>query len=226
LVNRKGVNFKGQKIARWKGGSSLKHSVITVDFFKNWLTCKALVLHIVKSYKKSCLLALLKYSTGSYSYILSPSGLEPGFFVKILIKPTQFSVAYRIGYTLLLKYLIPNTIVFNVETLPLTGGRYCRAAGTFAEILVIDDLTNLVLVQLPTNDKIWIYAYCFATLGRASNDEHLLSVIGKAGLNRNTNKRPTVRGVAKNPVDHPHGGRTKTNSPELTPWHKTAKKNR
>ena len=226
LVNKKGIDFYGRKVARWKGGSSKKHSIITVDFFKNWLNCKALVIHIIKAYRRSCLLALIKYSTGSYSYILSPSGLEPGFFVKILIKPIQFSVAYKIGYTLLLKYLTPNTLVFNLEIQPLMGGKYCRSAGTFSEILVIDDFNNLVLVQLPTGNKIWIYAYCFATLGKGSNEDHLLSVLGKAGLNRNFNKRPIVRGVAKNPVDHPHGGRTKTNSPELTPWYKTAKKNR
>ena len=226
LINKKGVNIFGNKVSRWKGGSTQKQSILTLNFFKTQLPYKALVIHIVKAYRRSCLVALLKYSTGSYSYTLSPYGLQPGFWTKVLFKPINFSIAYSLGYTLLLKYLTPNTIIFNVEYTLLKGGVYCRAAGTFAEILVIDEFSNLVLLQLPTGSKLWVDAYCVATLGRASNIFNQSSVIGKAGLNRSINLRPRVRGVAMNAVDHPHGGRSKTNSPELTPWGKIAKKNR
>ena len=116
--------------------------------------------------------------------------------------------------------------MFNVEINVLGGGLYCRSAGCFAEILVLDDFTNLVLIKLPTGAKIWVDAYCVATLGRGSNMLNQSGVVGKAGLNRNVNLRPRVRGVAMNAVDHPHGGRSKTNSPEVTPWGKIAKKNR
>lgn len=152
--------------------------------------------------------------------------MEPGAFLKYVFKPINFSLPYKLGYTLLLKYLLPNTIIFNVEIELLKGGKYCRAGGSFAELLVIDEFSNLVLIQLPTGKKIWINAYCIAVLGRASNIENNNVVLGKAGLRRSYNIRPSVRGVAMNPVDHPHGGRSKTNSPELTPWNKIAKLNK
>lgn len=198
--------------------------MITVNYTRTHLCGKALIIHLVKAYRKSCLIALVKFATGSYSYILSPFGLNPGFFVKTVFKPINFSVAYKLGYLLLLKYLNPNDIVFNLEVSLLKGGKYCRAGGTYAEVLVIDEFTNLVLVKLPTGHKIWVDAYCTAVLGRASNVFNSLVVLGKAGLGRNINLRPRVRGVAMNPVDHPHGGRTKTNSPEVTPWGKIAKR--
>lgn len=162
-------------------------------------------------------MALVKYSTGSYSYILAPYGLQPGFFIKTLIRPINFSLGYKLGFTVLLKYLLPHTILFNIEILELKGAKYCRAGGTFAELLVVDDFNGTALLQLPTGLRIWVNCYCFAVIGRASNIYNSTSSLGKAGLNRNCNLRPRVRGVAMNPVDHPHGGRTKTNSPELTP---------
>jgi large subunit ribosomal protein L2 len=113
-----------------------------------------LVLNLNKTYRRSCLIALIKYSCGSYSYILSPHGLQPGFFVKTLFKPFNFSIFYALGYTLLLKYLTPNTVVFNIEIELYKGGKYCKAAGTFGEVLVIDDFINLVLIKLPTGSKI------------------------------------------------------------------------
>lgn len=226
FVNSQGINNKGHKVARWKGGSSTQHSVVTIDFLKTATSANALVIHFIKAYRRSCLVALVKYATGSYAYVLSPYGLQPGFFIKTLFKPFNFSVAYLLGYTLLLKYLTPNTIVFNIEVNLYKGGKYCKAGGTFGEVLVIDDFVNLVLIKLPTGVKVWIHSYCCAVLGRASNIFNHNSVVGKSGLNRNLNKRPRVRGVAMNAVDHPHGGRSKTNSPEVTPWNKIAKKNR
>lgn len=226
LVNAKGVNNNGSKVARWKGGSSTKNSIISIDFCRISTSTNALVLNLVKAYRRSCLVAFIKYSSGSYAYVLSPYGLQAGFFVKTLFKPFNFSLAYGLGYMLLLKYLTPNTIVFNIEITLYKGGEYCKAAGTFGEILVIDDFVDLVLIKLPTGAKIWVHSYCCAVLGRASNIFNHNSVVGKAGLNRNINIKSIVRGVAMNAVDHPHGGRSKTNSPEMTPWNKIAKKNR
>jgi len=85
---------------------------------------------------------------------------------------------------------------------------------------------ELILIYLPTQTLRWVSFYSTGTIGRVSNINHYNTKPGKAGFNRNRNVRPTVRGVAMNPVDHPHGGRTKTNSPEVTPWGKIAKFNR
>lgn len=217
MVNKKGVNFFGNKVARRKGGSSTNHAVVSVDLFRTNLPYRALVLSMVQVYKKTCLLALLKYSCGSYSYVLAPAGLEVGSFIKTIFKPTEFSRKYQIGYLILLKYLAPHTIVFNLEIDALLGGKYAVAAGTYGIVLVVDFFTNQALLQLPTGKKIWVYAYCTGVLGRASNVDNNKKILGKAGMSRNYNLQPVVRGVAKNPVDHPHGGRTKTNSPEVTP---------
>jgi large subunit ribosomal protein L2 len=190
---------------------------VAIDTFRNFLYNKALVLHLIKAYKKTCLVALIKYSTGSYSYILAPEGLQPGFFLKTLIKPLNCSLGYKLGFAVLLKYLTPHTIVYNIEIKELSGGKYVRAGGSVSEFLSIDEFSKLALLQLPTGLRIWVSYYCLVNMGRPSNSTNLLKSLGKAGLNRNYNIRPSVRGVAMNPVDHPHGGRTKTNSPELTP---------
>lgn len=218
-----GTNIKGTRVARRKGGSRKNYSIISIDNKRTFLPNKALVLNLIPTYKKTCLLALVKYSIGSYSYILAASGLEPGCFVKTIFKPLEFSTEYKLGYLVLLKYLEPHTIIFNLEIKESFGGKYAIAAGTSAILLSVDEFTNLAMVQLPTSHKIWVSAYCCAVLGKASNEFFFKHNKGKAGLSRNFNLRPVVRGVAKNPVDHPHGGRTKTISPEKTPWNKIAK---
>jgi large subunit ribosomal protein L2 len=100
---------------------------------------------------------------------------------------------------------------------PGDGSKYSRSAGTFCKIISMNFDKDLVKVQLPTGIIKIISMYCLVTLGRASNFYHKKEFFTKAGFYRNLGFRPSVRGVAMNPVDHPHGGRTKTNSPELTP---------
>lgn len=214
------------RVARRKGGSNTKHSVVVVDKNRTHSFQKSIILNFVKLYKKTCVAALIKYPSGSYSYVLSAFGLEAGMFLKTIFVPEIFSTKYAFGYLVLLKYLPPHTLVFNLEVKVPFGGVYSLAGGTSSIVLFSDTFTNQVLTQLPSGEKILINAYCSGVLGRASNLENNLSTVGKAGLNRNYNLRPTVRGVAKNPVDHPHGGRSKTNKPEKTPWNKIAKKNK
>lgn len=150
----KGVDLKGHLVARRKGGSPKTHAVVTIDYKRTTLPNLGLVLNLTKTFKKTCLLALIKYSTGSYSYILAPDGFEPGVFVKTVFRPLAFALKYRLGYLVLLKYLEPHTIVFNLEIKLNKGGKYCLAAGTSAILLVVDDFTNQALVQLPTGVKL------------------------------------------------------------------------
>jgi large subunit ribosomal protein L2 len=160
---------------------------------------------------------LLKYSTGTYSYVLASHRLKPGSFVFSTLRPPRFSLRYKIGCNIILRYLDYKSVFFNLEVKMGNGGKYARAAGTFCKIISMNFDKDLVKIQLPTGVIKIISIYCIVTLGRASNFGHKKEFFTKAGFYRNKGIKPSVRGVAMNPVDHPHGGRTKSNSPELTP---------
>jgi len=183
-------------------------------------------LNICKSFRHSCLIGLIKYSNGAFNYILIPQGIKYGSFIlnktSIFIKFLNLTV----GTTTFLIYFSVLSIVFNLVFNLKKGGQYARAAGTFCQILEINKEKNLILIEFPTKIKKWVVGSKIATLGRASNIFHNQEIFGKAGYFRNLNVRPTTRGVAMNPVDHPHGGRTKTSSPEVTPWGRVAKRNK
>jgi large subunit ribosomal protein L2 len=116
-----------------------------------------------------------------------------------------------------LKYMDYTHPFFNVELFVGHGGKYSRSAGTFCKILAFNLDKDIIKISLPSGSFKIVSQYCLVTLGRASNIEHQKEFFCKAGYFRNTGFRPQVRGVAMNPVDHPHGGRTKSNSPEVTP---------
>jgi large subunit ribosomal protein L2 len=177
----------------------------------------ALCLHITKDSNRTCFAALVKYSTGTYSYILASHGLRPGDFIFSTFRPPRFSLKYKIGCSIILRYLDYKSVFFNLEIKPGFGGKYVRSAGTFCKIISMNFDKDLVKIQLPTGLIKIISIYCLVTLGRSSNYNHKNEFFTKAGFYRKLGVRPSVRGVAMNPVDHPHGGRTKTNSPELTP---------
>ena len=106
---------------------------------------------------------------------------------------------------------------FNVELFVGQGGKYARSAGTFCKILAFNLDKDIIKISLPSGSTKIVSQYCLVTLGRSSNVHHHKEFFCKAGFYRNLGFKPKVRGVAMNPVDHPHGGRTKTNSPEVTP---------
>ena len=157
---------------------------------------------------------------------MSSHGFKPGNYTYTSVRPIRFSLPYNTNCVIFLKYLNFNNLFFNVEVEPLKGGKYSKAAGTFCKILTLNILKKYAKIILPTNKIKIISIYCLVSLGRASNIFYKNQFFSKAGYNRNLGIRPSVRGVAMNPIDHPHGGRTKSNSPEVTPWGKIAKKNR
>ena len=118
------------------------------------------------------------------------------------------------------------TIFFNLEIIPGNGAKYSRTAGTYCTLISTDLHKITSKIQLPSLSVIVVPTTCLVTLGRCSNIYKNTCIVGNAGFNVRKGHRPSVRGVAMNPVDHPHGGRTKTNSPELTPWGKIAKFNK
>jgi large subunit ribosomal protein L2 len=190
---------------------------INIDFFRKKLNQLAICVNTTKDPNRNSFISLIKYSNGSYSYILTPHGVINGYFFQTLTKPQIFSSDYKIGSHVFLKNVESRSIFFNVETSPNNGGKFARSAGTYCILLSNDSDKNLSKIRLPSSKNIYILSDCMVTLGRCSNIFANKEIVGKAGRNVLRGKRPSVRGVAMNPVDHPHGGRTKTNSPELTP---------
>lgn len=180
----------------------------------------------MRDFNRSSFVALIKYSTGSYSYVLCAHGLLPGYVLQSQRSSQSAYVKYGVGYSVFLKNLLPGSIFFNVEAIQGQGAILARAAGTYCILIYNNEKLNLSKIRLPSGLEILVPIWCICVLGRNSNIWHYKRVIGKAGRNIKLGFKSKVRGVAMNPVDHPHGGRTKTNSPEVTPWGKITKYNR
>jgi large subunit ribosomal protein L2 len=166
----------------------------------------------------SALIALIKYSNGTYSYILASKTLKFGLYTYTAIKPLDL-IEFKLfsSCSILLQYVKYSFLVFNIEPYINSGGKYVRAAGVFAKIINIDHVHKNVRIKLPSSKIKILPMICYCNLGRVSNMLHYKEIYANAGFSRNRGYRPITRGVAKNPVDHPHGGRTKTNSPTKTP---------
>jgi len=223
--SKAGRNYTGSIVTRHRQKGN-KNNKILVDWTRRLNKQYAVCISLVFNKHLSTFTALIKYANGVYSYILAPQGLFYGDILKNSHFDGLNSRNYKLGYSVSLFFLPANSVFFNLESKPYKGAQYSRSAGTYCLISKIDLEKNLFTIKLPTGKLILISGYCSVTLGRASNVLHKKTIVGKAGLNRLSGSRPTVRGVAMNPVDHPHGGRTKTSSPEVTPWGKIAKKNK
>ena len=164
---------------------------------------------------RSARIALLYYSDGEKRYILAPEGLKVGDVVSSGEK-SEISV----GNALPIKNIPDGTVIHNIELRPGGGAKLVRSAGTSAQIVAKEG--NYAQLKLTSGEIRLINIDCMATIGKVGNPEHELISIGKAGRNRHRGKRPHVRGVAMNPVDHPHGGgegkATKGNPHPVSPW--------
>lgn len=145
-------------------------------------------------------------------FTLSISGLYPG----ALIGCNSLHVDYKLGYRLPLAYLPIGTLVNSISSSSYTTAQYIRSAGTYGQILQIADKT--CQIRLPSGKIYTFLKSAYATIGCISNSLYQKQVLGKAGRNRHKGIRPSVRGIAMNPVDHPHGGRTNGGRPSVTPW--------
>ena len=220
-----GRNNSGKITVRYKN-KGCKKSFFKVDNYRKIINKISLCIKIKKVSYINSFLALIKYSNGLFSYILSSHGFRPGDYSYTTIRPPRFSLNYNSNCVILIKYLDYSFIFYNLEIEQNKGGKYAKSAGTFCKLLNINFEKKIAKVLLPTNKLKIISIYCLVTLGRSSNIFYKNQFFSKAGYNINLGKKPSVRGVAMNPVDHPHGGRAKTNSPEVTPWGKIAKFNR
>jgi large subunit ribosomal protein L2 len=218
LKSKAGRNNQGRITCRHKGGGHKRHYRI-IDFKRNKVNIPAKVAAIEYDPNRSARIALLHYVDGEKRYILAPLGLKVGATV---ISGPEAPIA--LGNALTLERMPLGSIVHNVEYKAGRGGQIARSAGSFAQVVAKEG--NYVHVKLPSNDVYLLRKECLATLGQIGNTEHNSIVYGKAGRKRWLGIRPTVRGVAMNPVDHPMGGgegKSSGGGHPVSPWGKLSK---
>ncbi|MBR83699.1 MAG: 50S ribosomal protein L2 [Magnetovibrio sp.] len=218
LRSKGGRNNKGRITARRRGGGH-KRRYRLIDFKRQKLDIPAKVERLEYDPNRTAFIALIKYNDGEMAYILAPQRLREGDQVIASavadIKP---------GNAMPMQSIPVGTIVHNVEMKPGKGGQIARSAGTYAQIIGKDQ--GYAQLRLISGELRMIRAECMATIGAVSNPDQQNIKLGKAGRKRWIGKRPAVRGVAMNPIDHPHGGgegRTSGGRHPVTPWGKPTK---
>jgi large subunit ribosomal protein L2 len=210
-----GRNTHGRVTARHRGGGA-KQRYRRIDFKRRKDGVPARVATIEYDPNRTCYIALLHYADGEKRYILAPQGLRPGATVE-----SGEHADIQPGNALPLRAIPTGTVVHSVELVPGQGGRIGRAAGSAIQVVAKEG--PMVTLRLPSSEMRMVRADCRATVGTLSNSEHQNVTIGKAGRNRHKGRRPQTRGVAMNPVDHPHGGGEAHHTPgghPVTPWGK------
>ena len=217
-VEAGGRNNHGHITARHRGGGH-KRRLRTVDFKRRKFDVTATVERLEYDPNRSGFIALIKYADGERAYILAPQRLKAGDEVvsgeRVDIKP---------GNAMPLANMPVGTIVHNIEMKKGRGGQLARSAGTYAQLVGKD--AGYAQLKLSSGELRMVPAECMATVGAVSNPDKQNIVIGKAGRQRWLGHRPVVRGVAMNPVDHPHGGgegKTSGGRHPVTPWGKGTK---
>nr|QCI06150.1 ribosomal protein L2 [Dicranema revolutum] len=214
----KGRNNKGIITSRHKGGGHKKRYRI-IDFKRNKLNIESKVVSIEYDPNRNARIALLHYLDGEKRYILYPKNLRIGKRIK-----SGPDASIEIGNCLPLNKIPLGTAVHNIELTAGKGGQIVRAAGTYAQIVAKD--SDLITLRLPSSEVRTVHKNCYATIGQVGNIDASNITIGKAGRNRWLGKKPTVRGVAMNPIDHPHGGGEGRSpigkSHPVTPWGRPA----
>ncbi len=222
-----GRNNNGRITSRHIGGGH-KQRYRFVDFARRKFDVEAIVERIEYDPNRTAFIALIKYDDGELSYILAPQRLAVGD--KVISSETA---DIKNGNTLPLKKIPVGTIVHNVEMKAKKGGQLARSAGTYVQIIGRDG--GYAQIRLTSGEVRMVRSECLATIGAVSNADQKNVNFGKAGRSRWLGRRPKVRGVVMNPVDHPHGGgegKTSGGRHPVTPWgvptkgHKTRKKNK
>jgi large subunit ribosomal protein L2 len=218
LPKKSGRNHFGRLTSRRRGGAH-KRLYRIIDFKRDKAGVPAKVAAIEYDPNRSARIALLHYTDGEKRYILAPAGIAVGDVVlageTADIKP---------GNALPLARIPVGTVIHNVELHPGRGGQFCRSAGTYAQLIAKEG--KYALLRMPSGEVRNVLATCCATVGQVGNLSHEQVRLGKAGRSRWLGKRPEVRGVAMNPVDHPLGGgegRSSGGRHPVTPWGKPTK---
>lgn len=213
-----GRNNYGRITVRWRGGGH-KRAYRIIDFKRRKLDMPATVERLEYDPNRTAFIALIRYQDGELAYILAPQRLAVGDSV---IAAQHADV--KPGNAMPLAAMPVGTIVHNVEMKLGAGGQIARSAGTYAQYVGRDQ--GYAILRLNSGEQRLVNQNCFATVGAVSNPDHGNINIGKAGRNRWLGKKPSVRGVVMNPVDHPHGGgegRSSGGRHPVTPWGKPTK---
>ena len=213
LPGRAGRNNAGRITTRHRGGGHKRHYRM-IDFRRNKDGIVARVERLEYDPNRSAHLALLVYTDGERRYILAPKGVEPG---QQLVSGLEAPI--RVGNCLPLNRIPLGTQIHNIEMKPGRGGQLARAAGASAQLVAREG--PHATLRMRSGEMRKVPVVCRATIGEVGNDQHGLRKDGKAGVKRWRGIRPTVRGVAMNPVDHPHGGgegRSSGGRHPVSPW--------
>ena len=194
-----GRNNKGKMTTRNIGGGHKKRYRI-IDFKRNKFDVPGTVKTIEYDPNRTAFIALVNYADGEKRYIIAPKDLKVGDSVLA----SQSTIAPETGNALKLKDMPLGTVVHNIEMAPGAGGRIARSAGSFGVLNAKEG--KYAIMKMPSGESRMILLECMGTVGIVSNHEHNLESVGKAGRSRHKGRRPRVRGVAMNPVDHPMGG--------------------
>jgi large subunit ribosomal protein L2 len=215
-IKKSGGRNNSGRTSMWQKGGGHKRAYRIIDFKRDKLNIPCTVETIEYDPNRSARIALLKYADGERRYILAPLGVSVG---DSLMAGTSAEI--KTGNALPVKNIPLGTIIHNIELRPGQGGIIARSAGAYAQLVAKDG--NLCQVKLASSEVRFVMADCMATIGQVGNVEHENISIGKAGRNRWLGKRPHVRGVAMNPVDHPLGGgegKSSGGRPPVSPWSK------
>jgi large subunit ribosomal protein L2 len=208
-----GRNSKGRLTVRHRGGGHKKLYRV-IDFRREKRDIPARVTAIEYDPNRSARIALLQYADGEKRYILAPNGLAVGAAVV-----AGEGADILLGNALPLKNIPLGTMIHNIELKRGRGGQFARAAGTAAQLLAKE--AGYAQIKTPSGETRMVHLECYATIGQVGNLDHENVSIGKAGRTRWLGRRPTVRGVAMNPIDHPHGGgegKTSGGRHPVSPW--------
>ena len=218
LTKSGGRGGNGRIAVRFRGGGA-KRLYRIVDFKRRKFDVPGTVERLEYDPNRSAFIALVKYADGELAYILAPQRLKAGDTViaaeKADVKP---------GNAMPLRGMPIGTIIHNVEMKPMKGGQIARSAGAYAQLVGRD--AGYAQIRLNSGELRMVPDGCIATVGAVSNPDHMNENLGKAGRARHKGRRPHVRGVAMNPIDHPHGGgegRTSGGRHPVTPWGKPTK---
>jgi len=202
------------RITVWGKGGGHKRKYRIIDWKRNKYNIIAKIERIEYDPNRSPYIALILYEDGERRYILCPEGLKVGDIVV-----SGHDIPIRVGNSMPLNFIPLGTNIHCIELVPGNGGKLARSAGCYAQLLAKDN--GYASIRLKSGEIRKVSLECFASIGVLSKSEHNLQKLGKAGRNRWKNKRPTVRGVAMNPVDHPLGGgegKTSGGRPPCSPW--------
>jgi large subunit ribosomal protein L2 len=218
LTKTGGRGGGGRIAVRFRGGGA-KRLYRIIDFKRRKFDVAGRVERLEYDPNRTAFIALVKYADGELAYILAPQRLKAGDEViaseKADVKP---------GNAMPLRSIPIGQIIHNVELKPLKGGQIARSAGAYAQLVGRD--AGYAQIRLNSGELRMVPDSCMATIGAVSNQDHMNEVLGKAGRVRHKGRRPHVRGVAMNPIDHPHGGgegRTSGGRHPVTPWGKPTK---